>query len=100
MSQRKESYRAALQRGRDVAAPRSTPRSTKVTTLQSRYLRVTVEVDPDLRGDLTRWVGWPVSSVMFAGATVLRTLAAAADWVSRPGGQSPSAPREVPDSGR
>ncbi|GAA2596180.1 hypothetical protein Stube_03770 [Streptomyces tubercidicus] len=96
MSQRKESYRAALQRGRDVAAPRP----TKVTTLQSRYLRVTVEVDPDLRGDLTRWMGWPVSSVVFAGATVLRTLAATAGWVSRPGGQSPSAPREVPDSRR
>ncbi|MFI5525721.1 hypothetical protein [Streptomyces platensis] len=82
MSQRKESYRAALQRGQDVAAPRS----AKVTTLQSRYLRVTVEVDPDLRGDLTRWVTWPVSSVMVAGTTVLRTLAATVGRVSRPGG--------------
>lgn len=82
MSQRKESYRAALQRGQDVAAPRS----AKVTTLQSRYLRVTVEVDPDLRGDLTRWVTWPVSSVMVAGTTVLRTLAATVGGVSRPGG--------------
>ncbi|MER0484261.1 hypothetical protein ABR737_39035 [Streptomyces sp. Edi2] len=94
MSQRKESYRAALQRGRDVVAPRP----TKVTTLQSRYLRVTVEVDPDLRGDLTRWMGRPVSSVVFAGATVLHTLAATAGWISRPGDRTPSAPREVPDS--
>ncbi|TJZ57179.1 hypothetical protein FCH28_06965 [Streptomyces piniterrae] len=81
MSQRKESYRAALQRGQDVAAPRS----TKVTTLQSRYVRVTVEVDPDLRDDLTRWVGGPVSSVVLIGSTVLRTLAATVGRVSRPG---------------
>ncbi len=81
MSQRKESYRAALQRGQDVAAPRS----TNVTTLQSRYLRVTVEVDPDLRGDLTRWVAWPVSSVVAAGTTVLRTVATTVGMVTRPG---------------
>jgi hypothetical protein len=81
MSQRKESYRAALQRGQDVAAPRS----TKVTTLQTRYLRVTVEVDPDLRGELTRWVAWPVSSAVVAGTTVLRTLAATVGMVTRPG---------------
>ncbi|MEJ8651667.1 hypothetical protein WKI65_27190 [Streptomyces sp. MS1.AVA.3] len=81
MNQRKESYRAALQRGQDVAAPRP----TKVTTLQSRYLRVTVEVDPDLRGDLTRWATWPVSSVVVAGTAVLRTLAATVGKVSRPG---------------
>ncbi|MFD0169193.1 hypothetical protein ACFVJH_34435 [Streptomyces decoyicus] len=82
MNQRKESYRAALQRGQDVAAPRP----TKVTTLQSRYLRVTVEVDPDLRGDLTRWAAWPVSSVVVAGTAVLRTLAATVGMVRRPGG--------------
>ncbi|MEU9118775.1 hypothetical protein AB0C96_02745 [Streptomyces sp. NPDC048506] len=96
MSQRKESYRAALQRGQDVPAPRS----TKVTTLKSRYIQVTVEVDPDLGGDLMRWMGRPVSSVVLAGATVLRTLAATAGWVSRPGDQAASSPREVPDSGR
>ncbi|MER6053273.1 hypothetical protein ABT168_38545 [Streptomyces sp. NPDC001793] len=96
MSQRKESYRAALRREQDVSAPRS----TNVTRLQSRYIRVTVEVDPDLRGDLTRWMGRPISSVMLVGATVLRTLAATAGWVSRPGNQAASGPREVPDSGR
>ncbi|MEX2971753.1 hypothetical protein [Streptomyces sp. C184] len=81
MSQRKNSYRAALQRGQDVSAPQPT-----VTTLHSRYIRVTVEVDPDLRGDLTRCVGRPVSSVLLAGTTVLRTLAVIAGRVSRPGG--------------
>ncbi|MCF3174175.1 hypothetical protein IPZ61_12720 [Streptomyces sioyaensis] len=81
MSQRKDSYRAALQRGQDVSAPQPT-----VTTLHSRYLRVTVEVDPDLRGDLTRCVGRPVSSVLLAGGTVLRTLAVLAGRVSRLGG--------------
>ncbi|WP_336049094.1 hypothetical protein [Streptomyces sp. CA2R101] len=97
MSRRKESYRAALRRGQDDVPA---PRSTTVTTLQNRYLRVTVEVDPDLRGDLTRWMGRPVSSAVFAGATVVRTLAATVGWVSRPGDQAPSAPRKVPDSGR
>ncbi|QHC24308.1 hypothetical protein [Streptomyces sp. GS7] len=96
MSQRKDSYRAALRREQDVSAPRS----TKVARLKSRYIRVTVELDPDLRGDLTRWMVRPVSSVVLAGATVLRTLAATAGWVARPGDQAASVPREVPDSGR
>ncbi|MFF8784302.1 hypothetical protein [Streptomyces sp. NPDC015125] len=83
MSQRRESYRAALRRDQDDV---SGPRSTKVTTLQNRYIRVTVEVDHDLQGDLTRWVGRPVSSVVLVGTTVLRTLIATVDRVSRPGG--------------
>ncbi|MGX1971016.1 hypothetical protein [Streptomyces kronopolitis] len=83
MSQRRENYRAALRREQDDA---SGPRSTKVTSLQSRYIRVTVEVDPDLQGDLTRWVGRPVSSVVFAGTSVLRSLAATVGRVTRPGG--------------
>ncbi|MGW9043315.1 hypothetical protein ACWGQL_12260 [Streptomyces lydicus] len=83
MSQRRESYRAALRREQgDVSGPRS----TKLTTMQSRYLRVTVEVDPDLQGDLTRWVGRPVSSVVLLGTSVLRTLVATVGRVSRPGG--------------
>ncbi|MFD9206056.1 hypothetical protein ACFVZM_07215 [Streptomyces sioyaensis] len=96
MSQRKDNYRAALRREQNVSASRS----ADVTRLKSRYIRVTVEVDPDLRGDLMRWMGRPVSSVVLAGATVLRTLAATAGWVSRPGNPAASAPREVPDSGR
>ncbi|MGW1375155.1 hypothetical protein ACWD6P_12895 [Streptomyces sp. NPDC002446] len=81
MSQRKDNYRAALQRGQDASAPRP----TKVTTLQSRYIRVTLEVDPDLQDDLARWVGRPISSVVLAGTGVLRTLAATVGRVSRPG---------------
>ncbi|MFF3747184.1 hypothetical protein [Streptomyces kronopolitis] len=83
MSQRRENYRAALRREQDDV---SGPRSTKVTSLQSRYIRVTVEVDPDLQGDLTRWVGRPVSSVVFAGTSVLRSLAATVGRVTRSGG--------------
>ncbi len=96
MSQRKDSYRAALQRGQDVAAPRS----VKVTTLHSRYVRVTIEVDPDLRGDLARWVGQPVSALALAGATVLRTLGVTADRVSRPGGGAAPVPHDDLDSHR
>lgn len=84
MSQRRENYRAALRREQDDV---SGPRSTKVTTLRSRYVRVTVEVNPDdLQGDLTRWVGRPVSSVVLAGTTVLRTLADTVGRASRLGG--------------
>ncbi|WP_407288693.1 hypothetical protein [Streptomyces sp. BP-8] len=82
MSQRKDNYRAALQRGEDVSAPRT---SAKVTTVQNRYFRVTLEVEPDLQGDLTRWVGRPVSSVVLAGTGLLRTLAATVGRVSRHG---------------
>ncbi|WP_158795106.1 hypothetical protein [Streptomyces sp. NRRL S-337] len=96
MSQRKESYRAALRRGQDV----SSPRSANVTTLQNRYLRVTVEVDPHLRGDLMRWLGRPVTSVVLAGTTLLRTMAVTAGCISRPGDRAASVPREDPDSGR
>ncbi|MGW7573865.1 hypothetical protein [Streptomyces sp. NPDC054765] len=83
MSQRRENYRAALRREQDDV---SGPRSTKVTTLQNRYIRVTVEMDPDLQGDLMRWVGRPVSSVALVGATVLHSLVATVGRVSRSGG--------------
>ncbi|MFJ9848497.1 hypothetical protein [Streptomyces sp. NPDC101150] len=82
MSQRRDNYRAALGREQDDV---SGSRSTKVTTLQSRYIRVTVEVDPDLQGDLTRWVGRPVTSAVLVGTTVLRTLFATVGRVSRLG---------------
>ncbi|MFI1169256.1 hypothetical protein ACH4UM_38270 [Streptomyces sp. NPDC020801] len=71
MTQRRDTYRAALQRGVDVAAP---SRPAKVTRLHTRYLRVTIEVDPALPGELTRWVGLPVSVLARAGAAVLRPL--------------------------
>jgi hypothetical protein len=72
MNQRKDSYRAALQRGQDSAAPRS----VKVAALHSRYVRVTVEVDPALRRDLARWIGPPASTLVSSGANVLRAVAA------------------------
>ncbi|GGN79362.1 hypothetical protein GCM10011579_063730 [Streptomyces albiflavescens] len=68
MNQRKDTYRAALQRGPEVAAPRH----TKVTQLHTRYLRVTIELDPALPRDLTRWVGPHVSALLRASAAVLR----------------------------
>ncbi|MET8677127.1 hypothetical protein ABZW18_05880 [Streptomyces sp. NPDC004647] len=88
MSQRKDKYRAALQRGQDTAAPRS----AKVTTLHSRYVRVTIELDPDLERDLTRWVGPPVSALVLAGATVLRTLVDTAASARSVGGARRTAP--------
>jgi len=70
VNQRKDTYRAALQREPDAAAPRH----TKVTQLRTRYVRVTIELDPALPRDLTRWVGPPVSALVRAGAAVLRPL--------------------------
>ncbi|MCX4594567.1 hypothetical protein OG819_33930 [Streptomyces sp. NBC_01549] len=70
MNQRKDTYRAALQRGPEAAAPRA----VKVTQLHTRYIRVTIELDPALPRELTRWVGPPVSAILRAGAAVLRPL--------------------------
>lgn len=78
MKERKDRYRAALQRGRDNAAP-----SSKIITLNSRYVRMTIEVDPDLQRDLTRWASLPVSALVLAGTTVLRTLTGSAAAVPR-----------------
>ena len=68
MNQRKDTYRAALQREPDVAAPRH----TKVTQLHTRYIRVTIELDPAWPRDLTRWVRPPVSALLRAAAAALR----------------------------
>lgn len=70
MNQRKDTYRAALQRGPDVAAPRP----VKVTQLNTRYVRVTIELDPAVPRELTQWLGPPVSALMRLGAVVLRPL--------------------------
>lgn len=61
MKERKDRYRAALQRGGDIAA-----RSSKIITLNSRYIRMTIEVDPDLQRDLTRWASLPVSALVLS----------------------------------
>ncbi|MEU1198122.1 hypothetical protein ABZ446_18065 [Streptomyces sp. NPDC005813] len=71
MNQRRDTYRAALQRGPEVIAP---PRHTKVTEFRTRYVRVTIELDPDLPRDLTRWVRPPVAALLRAGAAALRPL--------------------------
>ncbi|MGW2637058.1 hypothetical protein [Streptomyces sp. NPDC001348] len=73
MNQRKNTYRAALQREPHAAAPQQ----TKVTRLHTRYVRVTIELDPALRSELTRWVPPPVSALVQAGTAVLRPLTAA-----------------------
>ncbi|MFF3446331.1 hypothetical protein ACFYXJ_04215 [Streptomyces sp. NPDC002667] len=70
MNQRKDTYRAALQREPVAAAPRQ----AKVARLHTRYVRVTIELDPELPRELTRWVGPSVSVLLRAGATVLRPL--------------------------
>ncbi|MGI5142281.1 MULTISPECIES: hypothetical protein [unclassified Streptomyces] len=70
MNQRKDTYRAALQREPDAAAPRP----AKVTRLHTRYVRVTIELDTALSRDLIQWVGAPVSAIARAGAAVLRPL--------------------------
>ncbi|MFE7778180.1 hypothetical protein ACFU5O_30645 [Streptomyces sp. NPDC057445] len=81
MKERKDRYRAALERVGDSAA-----RSSKVTTLDSRYVRVTIEVDPDLQRSLTRWVGPPLSVLVLAGTTVLRVVTDTAARVPLPVG--------------
>ncbi|MER5385378.1 hypothetical protein ABZZ47_02905 [Streptomyces sp. NPDC006465] len=70
MNQRRDTYRAALQREPDTAGPRH----AKVARLDTRYVRVTIEFDPALPRELTRWVGPPVSAVLRVGAAVLRPL--------------------------
>ncbi|MER5398496.1 hypothetical protein [Streptomyces sp. NPDC002599] len=70
MNQRKDTYRAALQREPDAAPPRH----TKVARLHTRYVRVTIELDPALPDGLTRWVGPPVSAILRVGAAALRPL--------------------------
>ncbi|MGW5663251.1 hypothetical protein ACWEWG_24590 [Streptomyces sp. NPDC003758] len=70
MNQRKDTYRAALQREPDATAPRP----VKVTRLHTRYVRVTIELDADFPRDLMRWAGSPVSAMARVGAAALRPL--------------------------
>ena len=73
MSQRKDTYRAALRRGPDAVVPRP----VKVTQLHTRYVRVTVELDAGLPRDLVRWAGSTVSAMVRVGAAALRPLRSA-----------------------
>jgi hypothetical protein len=70
MNQRKDNYRAALQRGQADPGPR-TP---NVTTLNSRYVRITIELDPEVQRNLDRWVAPPVTLLTNAGAAAMRVL--------------------------
>lgn len=73
MNQRKDTYRAALQRGPDAVVPRP----VKVTQLRIPYMRVTIELDAGLPRDLVQWAGSTVSVVVRAGAAALRPLRSA-----------------------
>jgi hypothetical protein len=72
MKQRKDNYRAALQRGQADAQPH-TP---KVTTLNSRYVRITIEFDPELQRHLDRWTAPTVALLTNTGTAALRVLTA------------------------
>lgn len=72
MNQRKDSYRAAL--GRERGGQGS--RGPKVTTVSSRYVRVTIEVDPDVHRRVARWVRPPFDLAVGTGAAALRALSA------------------------
>ncbi|MET8946841.1 hypothetical protein ABZX30_25570 [Streptomyces sp. NPDC004542] len=72
MNQRKDTYRAALRREPHGSAARQ----AKVTRLHTRYIRLTIELDPALRSSLTDWLTPPVSALLHAGTAVLRPLTA------------------------
>ncbi|MGW1986498.1 hypothetical protein ACWCPJ_29220 [Streptomyces collinus] len=90
MNQRKDTYRAALRRRPEATAPaavaspaapaaapssRSTPSGpTRVTPLDTRFVKVTVELDTAPARDLGRWAGRQLSALVRAGEAVLRPL--------------------------
>lgn len=67
MSRRKDSYRAALHRNPEP------PGMTKVATLRNRYVRVTIELAPEVHRELAYWAGPPMALLGVAGATVSHT---------------------------
>lgn len=85
MNQRRDTYRAALQREPEAAAARHAP----VTRLDMRYVRVTIELDPAVPREVTRWVGPPVSALLRVGAAVLRPLSGRGSDTSPAGQGSP-----------
>ncbi|MFS4094773.1 hypothetical protein [Streptomyces sp. AF1A] len=72
MNQRKDAYRAAMQRRPDTTAPSPPPR--RVTALDTRYVKVTVELDPALARDLSTLAGPPLSALVRVSEAVLRPL--------------------------
>jgi hypothetical protein len=73
MNQRKDTYRAALARDRAVPGPYLPPR--RATTLNSRYVRITIELDPGARRTVERWVRPPASVLARTGTAAVRLLA-------------------------
>ncbi|MDF3299475.1 hypothetical protein [Streptomyces tropicalis] len=77
MNQRKDAYRAALRRRPDGTAPAADAPSTAnttVTPLETRYIKVIIELDPVVARGLDDWVGQPLSALRRAGAATLRLL--------------------------
>ncbi|MFG3659508.1 hypothetical protein [Streptomyces sp. NPDC047706] len=72
MNQRKDNYRAALRRGQ--AEPQ--PHTPKAATLNSRYVRITIELEPDLQRHLDQWTAPAVALLTNAGTAALRVLSA------------------------
>lgn len=72
MNQRKDNYRAALRRGQ--ADPQ--PHTPKAATLNSRYVRITIELEPDLQRHLDQWTAPTIALLTNAGTAALRVLTA------------------------
>ncbi|MFD9003263.1 hypothetical protein ACFV0T_20185 [Streptomyces sp. NPDC059582] len=70
MNQRKNNYRAALQR--DQAEP--APRTAKVTTLNSRFVRITIELEPEVLRNLDRWTAPAIALLATTCTTALHLL--------------------------
>jgi hypothetical protein len=71
VNQRKDTYRAALQRRPDSTTPAAAA-PARVTPLDTRYVKVVVELDPALPHTLTRLAGLPLYALVRAGAAILR----------------------------
>ncbi|MFD9093455.1 hypothetical protein [Streptomyces collinus] len=90
MNQRKDTYRAALRRRPETTAPTAATSPgaptvapsaasaasapTRVTPLDTRYVKVTIELNAAPARDLGRWAGEQLSALVRAGEAVLRPL--------------------------
>ncbi|MFD7879307.1 hypothetical protein ACFV5G_35335 [Streptomyces sp. NPDC059766] len=72
MTQRKNTYRAALHR--DPAEPGSSP--ARSTTLSTRFVRITIELEPDAARSLDRWTAPAISLLSHTRTTALELLSA------------------------
>ncbi|MFJ8201082.1 hypothetical protein [Streptomyces sp. NPDC096152] len=75
MNQRKDAYRAALRRRPDGTTPATdTTTTTAVTALETRYVKVIIELDHTVARALNDCFGQPLSALKRAGAASLRLL--------------------------